>query len=152
MTIRKQQPSKPEMAEARNQGLLNIGEASTASGVSAKSIRHYESVELIPPANRTYSNYRLYTQKDIQTLRFIKHARGLGFSIEQIKALLSLWQDRNRSSADVKRVALGHIRELNQKIGELESMRNTLQALAQHCHGDARPECPILEGLRAPSS
>ena len=145
MTIRKHQPSKPEMAEARDQGLLNIGEASAASGVSAKSIRHYESVGLIPPANRTGSNYRLYTAKNIQTLRFIKQARGLGFSIDRIKALLSLWQDRHRSSADVKRVALIHIKELNEKIGELESMRNTLQALAHHCHGDARPECPILE-------
>lgn len=145
MAIRKPQAEKPEMAAARQQGLLNIGDASAAAGVSAKSIRHYEAIGLIPPATRTYANYRLYTHGDVQTLRFIRHARGLGFSIEKIKALLSLWQDRKRTSAEVKKVALSHIAELDSKINEMESMRNTLKTLAHHCHGDGRPDCPILD-------
>lgn len=138
---------KPEMAEARNQGLVNIGDAAAATGVSAKSIRHYEESGLIPPANRTFANYRLYSQKDLHTLRFIKSARTLGFSIADIGTLLSLWQNQSRNSADVKKLALGHVAELNQKIQEMERMRDTLQSLARTCHGDKRPDCPILKGL-----
>ncbi|MGV3591212.1 MAG: Cu(I)-responsive transcriptional regulator [Gammaproteobacteria bacterium] len=139
--------SRPEMAEARAQGLLNIGDAADASGVSQKSIRHYETIGLIPPANRSGSNYRLYSRQDVQTLRFIRHARALGFSLERIRNLLALWQDRNRSSADVKRVALQHIAELDRKIDEMQAMRATLSSLARDCHGDARPDCPILDGF-----
>ncbi|HEY0962569.1 MAG TPA: Cu(I)-responsive transcriptional regulator [Pseudomonadales bacterium] len=124
---------------------MNIGEAAQASGVSPKSIRHYESVGLMPPAHRSDSNYRLYIQADVQTLRFIRHARTVGFSIERIRDLLTLWQDRNRSSADVKTLALQHIAELDRKIDELQAMRTTLNALASNCHGDLRPDCPILE-------
>jgi MerR family copper efflux transcriptional regulator len=138
---------KPELHEAREHGLLNIGEAARASGVSAKSIRHYETVGLIPPAKRTFANYRLYTRNDVETLRFIRHARNVGFSLENIQALLTLWQDRNRNSADVKRMTLGHIRELDSKINELQAMRNTLQKLANCCKGNNRPECPILQEL-----
>lgn len=143
--MRNESAGKPEMAEARRQGLLNIGEAAQETGVSAKSIRHYESIGLIAPVNRSYSNYRLYNQGDLQTLRFIRQARTLGFSTDKIRALLGLWQDRNRSSADVKKLALQHISELDQQIRELQTMRNTLRKLAHDCHGDDRPECPILE-------
>lgn len=145
--MRKQLEQKPELAEARTQGLLNIGEAASAAGVSAKSIRHYEAIGLIPPANRTWANYRLYRPADVQTLGFIKHARALGFSIEQVRELLSLWQDRNRSSADVKKLAMQHVEELDTRIRELQTMRNTLRNLATGCHGDDRPECPILDDL-----
>lgn len=138
---------KPEMAEARKAGLLNIGEAAAASGVSAKSIRHYEESKLLQPAGRSAANYRLYSQADIHTLRFIKSARGLGFSIADITRLLQLWQNQRRSSADVKKLALHHVTELDARIAEMQRMRDTLQKLAQNCHGDARPDCPILEDL-----
>jgi Cu(I)-responsive transcriptional regulator len=137
------------MAEARSQGLVNIGEAAAATGVSAKSIRHYEDSGLIPPANRSFANYRLYSQKDLHTLRFIRSARLLGFSIADIGTLLNLWQNQKRSSADVKKLALAHVNELNAKIQEMERMRDTLQNLARNCHGDKRPDCPILKGLEA---
>lgn len=140
---------KPEMAAARSQGLLNIGEAAKASGVSAKSIRHYEQSGLIPPAHRTFANYRLYSPADVHTLRFIKSARGLGFSIPDIGKLLNLWQNQGRSSADVKKLALGHVAELDERIREMERMRDTLRNLARNCHGDKRPDCPILKGLEA---
>lgn len=146
---RRDSTPKPEMKEARSQGLLNIGEAAAASGVSAKSIRHYEESGLIPPAHRTFANYRLYSQKDVHTLRFIKSARTLGFSIADVGTLLNLWQNQRRSSADVKKLALGHVAELNQKIEDMARMRDTLQNLAQNCHGDKRPDCPILQGLES---
>lgn len=139
--------TRPELAEARQQGFFNIGEAAQASGVSAKMIRHYEQIGLIPPAGRTHTNYRIYSEKDIHTLRFIKSARTLGFPVKQIGLLLSLWQDRQRSSAEVKRLALAHVGELDAKIRELQEMRNVLKTLADHCHGDHRPDCPILENL-----
>jgi MerR family transcriptional regulator, copper efflux regulator len=145
--MRRDRTPKPEMATARSQGLLNIGEAAAASGVSAKSIRHYEQIGLIPPANRSFANYRLYSQKELHTLRFIKSARALGFSIAKIGQLLNLWQDQQRNSADVKQVALEHVAELDAQIKELQSMRDTLASLAHSCHGDHRPDCPILEGL-----
>lgn len=138
---------RPELADARRDGLHNIGEAAELSGVSAKMIRHYESIGLIPAASRTFANYRLYHDNDLHRLRFIKRARSLGFSMKQISALLSLWNDPERSSAEVKRLARGHIDELVSRIDELQAMRRSLEQLVQHCHGDARPDCPILDDL-----
>ncbi|WP_290648662.1 Cu(I)-responsive transcriptional regulator [Aquisalimonas sp.] len=126
---------------------MNIGEAALASGVNAKMIRYYESTGLVPAARRSVNGYRVYSSADVHTLRFVKRARDLGFSMAQIDQLLQLWQDPHRSSAEVKRVASEHITELQQKISELESMKRTLEHLAQHCHGDQRPECPIIEDL-----
>ena len=126
---------------------MNIGQAAAASGVSAKMIRHYEESGLIRPARRTASNYRSYSSNDVHVLRFIKRARTLGFSVADIKPLLGLWQDKSRSSSAVKRIARGHIDELQRKIAELESMVRTLEHLEHHCHGDHRPECPILDEL-----
>jgi MerR family transcriptional regulator, copper efflux regulator len=126
---------------------MNIGQASAASGVSAKMLRYYESIGLIPKADRTEVGYRVYTEDDVQTLRFIRRARDLGLSIERIRLLVGLWHDRGRSSADVKRVATEHVAELEAKILELTAMRDTLQELADACHGDHRPECPILRDL-----
>ncbi|CAB3803519.1 HTH-type transcriptional regulator HmrR [Paraburkholderia ultramafica] len=126
---------------------MNIGEVAKASGVSAKMIRHYEEAGLIQAATRTESNYRVYTHKDVEVLRFVGRARHLGFSMKQISVLLSLWEDRSRPSSEVKRLVKGHIAELDQRIGELTEMRDTLAHLAEHCRGDLRPECPILEAL-----
>jgi Cu(I)-responsive transcriptional regulator len=142
--------AKLEPAEAREQGLLHIGEAAALSGVSAKMIRHYESVGLVPEAGRTFSNYRLYSPADVRLLQFVRRARDLGFSLPEIRELLALWQDRGRRSADVRRIALDHVRELDDRIARLESMRRTLQHLAASCHGDHRPDCPILDDLAAP--
>jgi Cu(I)-responsive transcriptional regulator len=134
------------MSDARQQGLFNISQASDASGVSSKMIRHYEKIGVIPPADRTFSNYRIYSHNDVHTLQFVRRARDLGFSMKQIQELLGLWKNR-RSSREVKRVALEHVRELEMKIRELEAMKRTLERLAEHCHGDSRPECPILDDL-----
>ncbi len=127
--------------------LMNIGEAARASGVSAKMIRHYESVGLVPSAARTDAGYRQYGDKDLGTLRFIRRSRDLGFSIEQIRALLGLWQDRRRPSREVKALAEEHIRELDEKLRELQAMKATLAHLVHCCHGDDRPDCPIIETL-----
>ena len=127
--------------------LLNIGEAAGASGVSAKMVRHYEEIGLIPKAKRTLAGYRMYSHGDVHTLRFIKQARNLGFSIAQIEKLLALWQDRRRPSRKVKELAHAHIGELEERIREMQDMKRTLENLVKHCHGDDRPECPILEGL-----
>ena len=126
---------------------MNIGEAARQSGISAKMIRYYESVGLITPAERTDLGYRIYTERDVHILRFIRRSRDLGFSVKEISQLLTLWHDRNRASADVKVLALSHIAELKSKIARLETMVQTLQHLAYHCHGDQRPDCPILENL-----
>jgi MerR family copper efflux transcriptional regulator len=126
---------------------MNIGQAATASGVSAKMIRYYESIALIPAGKRTDAGYRVYGENDLHTLRFVKRARQLGFSLDQIRDLLSLWQNKERASADVKTIALGHVAQLNQRIAELTEMRDTLQTLAGCCHGDQRPDCPILQSL-----
>ena len=126
---------------------MNIGDAAKASGVSAKMIRHYESVGLFPGALRTDAGYRQYTDIEIGTLRFIRHARDLGFSLDQIRELLGLWQDRRRPSRQVKALAQAHLQELDQKLQELHAMKATLELLVQCCHGDDRPECPILEIL-----
>jgi MerR family copper efflux transcriptional regulator len=128
---------------------MNIGEAAQASGVSAKMIRYYESISLIPPATRSDAGYRHYTASEVHTLRFIRRARDLGFSIESITRLLALWRDRARNSAEVKQVALDHVAELKHKIIELQQMVRTLEHLAHHCHGDDRPECPIIDELAA---
>ncbi|MDQ0561269.1 Cu(I)-responsive transcriptional regulator [Rhizobium mesoamericanum] len=124
---------------------MNIGQASKASGVSAKMIRYYEQIQLITPAHRTESSYRTYTDNDIHTLRFIRRARDLGFFVEQMKTLLALWRDRSRASADVKTIAMEHIAELERKAAALKAMTETLKHLANHCHGDERPDCPIIE-------
>ena len=129
--------------------MLNIGEAAQASAVSAKMIRHYEAIGLLPPARRTASGYRVYDEQDIRVLQFIHRGRALGFSLENIAGLLALWQDRDRASADVRRLAEQHIAELERKIGELQSMKRTLEALAHSCHGDQRSDCPILDDLAA---
>jgi Cu(I)-responsive transcriptional regulator len=127
--------------------LMNIGQAAQASGVSAKMIRHYEHVGLFPEPNRTQAGYRQYTGKEVHTLRFIRHARDLGFSIEQIGELLGLWLNRRRSSRQVKALAEAHIKELEQKAQDLLAMKATLEHLVHCCRGDDRPECPILETL-----
>jgi Cu(I)-responsive transcriptional regulator len=126
---------------------MNIGQVSAASGVSAKMIRHYEEIGLVRPPRRTASNYRTYSGNDVHVLRFVKRARSLGFPVTDIKALLALWQNKSRSSAAVKRIARAHIDELKRKIAELGSMVEALEHLEHHCHGDERPECPILEHL-----
>lgn len=127
--------------------MLNIGEAAAASGVTAKMIRHYESVGLLPAAHRTESGYRQYADADVQTLRFIRHSRDLGFSIPTIAKLVGLWHDRGRPSREVKALAEEHIRELETKARELLEMKGTLERLVHSCHGDDRPECPIIETL-----
>jgi Cu(I)-responsive transcriptional regulator len=126
---------------------MNIGQAAKQSGISAKMIRYYESIGLIGPAVRTDSGYRVYSDQDLHTLRFVRRARDLGFSVEQMNELLALWKDRSRASADVKRIALEHVEELERKAEALREMAATLKHLAQHCHGDERPDCPILENL-----
>lgn len=128
-------------------GPVNIGAAAHASGVSAKMVRHYESLGLLGTVARTDSGYRQYTPADIHTLRFIKRSRELGFSMAEIAELVGLWHDRGRASADVKRIAQRHVGELEQRIAALQDMRRTLQDLLRHCHGDERPECPILDDL-----
>lgn len=126
---------------------MNIGQAAKASGVSAKMIRYYEQTGLIPPADRTESGYRDYSDSDVHMLRFIRRARDLGFAVAEINELLSLWRDRSRQSADVKRIAAAHINDLREKIANLEQMADTLQALINCCAGDHRPDCPILADL-----
>ncbi|SDX70338.1 Cu(I)-responsive transcriptional regulator [Roseicitreum antarcticum] len=126
---------------------MNIGEAAGASGVSAKMIRYYEQNGLIPPASRAESGYRTYLAQDVHMLRFVRRARDMGFSVDAIGGLLSLWRDRSRQSADVKRLALAHVESLRWKISELENMANTLEDLAANCSGDHRPDCPILDDL-----
>jgi Cu(I)-responsive transcriptional regulator len=126
---------------------MNIGEAAGASGVSAKMIRYYEQIGLIRPANRTDSNYRSFNDRDVNDLRFIKRARSLGFSVDEITNLLSLWRDRVRPSREVKAIADGHIADLEARIAEMQAMTDTLKSLSQGCVGDERPECPILLDL-----
>ena len=139
--------TRPELADARQSGLHNIGEAAALSGVSAKMIRHYESTGLIPEPARTFAGYRLYSDADVHRLRFIKRARTLGSSMKQIETLLSLWNDRARASSDVKELAKAHAVELGVRIAEMQAMQRTLEDLARRCHGDGRPDCPILDDL-----
>jgi Cu(I)-responsive transcriptional regulator len=126
---------------------FNIGEAAARSGVSAKMVRHYESLGLVPKVNRTDAGYRQYTANDVHTLRFIRRARDLGFSMAEIAELLKLWQNKRRASADVKRIALAHADDLRRRIEEMEAMKRTLERLAECCQGDHRPDCPILDEL-----
>lgn len=128
---------------------MNIGQAAQASAVSAKMIRHYEGLGLLPPAPRTESGYRQYDEAAVHTLRFIRRARDLGFGLEEIEKLLGLWRNRRRSSAEVKRIATEHAADLQRRIDEMRAMQRTLQQLAHCCHGDERPDCPILDDLAA---
>ncbi len=126
---------------------MNIGEASKASGVSVKMIRHYEAVGLLPRALRTESGYRVYRAEEVHALRFIRNARDLGFPLAEIEELLGLWRDRARSSAEVKRLALAHVVAIDEKVIALQAMGDTLRRLASACHWDHRPDCPILVGI-----
>ena len=140
-----------EHADALGRGLLDIGRASKASGVSVKMIRHYEAIGLLKDVARTYANYRVYSDNDVHTLRFIKRARALGFSMDDIRELLALWQNKTRPSASVKRIAGGHMLDLKRRILEMQSMVATLEHLTHNCHGDSRPDCPILDDLGRPA-
>jgi MerR family copper efflux transcriptional regulator len=126
---------------------VNIGQAASASGLTAKMIRYYEQMKLIIPAHRTESSYRTYSDSDVNTLRFVRRARDLGFSVEQMKSLIALWRARSRASGDVKTIALEHIAELERKAASIHAMIHTLKHLATHCHGDERPDCPIIDGF-----
>ena len=126
---------------------MNIGQAAEKSGVSAKMIRYYEQIGLISPPSRTDSNYRIYGAEEVHVLRFVKRARTLGFSVEETSALLGLWQDRTRASAEVRDIASSHIVALETKIAELQGMVKTLSHLVHCCAGDNRPDCPILDDL-----
>jgi len=126
---------------------MNIGTAAKQSGITAKTIRYYESVGLLPEPIRAANGYRHYREKDLQTLRFIHRARKLGFTIKDIRDLLGLWHDKERASADVREVAKRHVAEIEQRLEEMESVRQTLMHLIHECHGDGRPDCPILEDL-----
>ena len=128
-------------------GTFNIGQAAQRAGVSAKMVRHYETLGLLATVARTDSGYRQYTQREVHTLRFIKRARDLGFSMSEITELLALWQDTRRPSASVKSIASRHVADLDQRIAELTAMKRTLQTLVDCCHGDHRPDCPILDEL-----
>lgn len=136
-----------EHADAVDRGLMDIGRAARESGVSIKMIRHYEAIGLLPPPARTLANYRVYGPNDVHMLRFIRRARTLGFSMDDIKELVGLWKNKSRSSASVKKIAGKHVDGLKRKIAELKTMVDTLEHLSHHCHGDHRPECPILEDL-----
>ena len=127
--------------------MMTIGQAAKASGVTAKMIRHYEAVGLLQPAPRSDAGYSGYSEQDVHLLRFIRRSRDLGFSLPQVKELLALWLDRHRASSEVRRLALGHVDTLKAKIEELSGMVQTLEHLASHCHGDERPDCPILDDL-----
>jgi MerR family copper efflux transcriptional regulator len=139
-----------EHSDALQSGLLDIGRASKASGVSVKMIRHYESIGLLKNVARTFANYRVYGAGDIHTLRFVRRARALGFSMDDIRELLALWQNKSRPSASVKKIAGGHVDDLRRRIAEMQSMVATLEHLTHNCHGDQRPDCPILEDLAGP--
>jgi len=136
-----------ERADALGKGLLDIGRASRESGVSVKMVRHYEAIGVLKNVARTFANYRIYSDKDVHTLRFIKRARTLGFSMDDIRELLALWQNKSRPSASVKKIAGGHMQDLKRRILEMQSMVATLEHLTHNCHGDGRPDCPILDDL-----
>ena len=126
---------------------FTIGEVAAATGLPAKTIRYYESVGLIDPPTRSDGNYRLYDERHTATLRFVQRARALGFSVKEVAALVALWRDRRRVSADVRRLAAAHLADIDARIGELRRIRQPLQRLVERCHGDTRPDCPILEDL-----
>ena len=141
--------SVPAPAAAPTSVPLNIGEAAARSGVSAKMVRHYEALGLLPPVARTAAGYRQYGEREVHTLRFIRRARDLGFGIADIATLLKLWQNRRRASADVKRIALAHVADLERRMAEMAAMKLSLEHLAACCSGDHRPDCPILDELAA---
>lgn len=126
---------------------MNIGKAAKTSGVSAKLIRHYESIGIIPKANRSMSGYRMYSENDVHVLTFVRRARGLGFSMKEIKKLVGLWRNKARASAEVKQLAIKHVQEMEKKIADLQAMVSTLKHLSHNCRGDQRPDCPILAEL-----
>lgn len=126
---------------------MNIGEAAKESGVNAKLIRHYESIGIIPKASRSEAGYRKYSEADVHILKFVKRSRALGFSMKEIKKLVSLWRNKSRASVEVKNLALRHVDAMEGKIQELQEMVRTLRHLAKNCHGDSRPDCPILDDL-----
>ena len=128
---------------------MNIGQAAKKTGLSAKMIRYYESIDLLPEAGRTDSGYRQYSPQDLHRLAFIKRSRDLGFSLAEVSQLLALWQDRQRASADVKALAATHISELERKISELSGLRDTLKDLMENCQGNDRPDSPILKDLES---
>ena len=134
-------------AQTTHSDTFNIGEAAARSGVSAKMVRHYESLRLLPAVARTEAGYRLYSDRQVHTLRFIRRARDLGFSMTEIAELLKLWHNRRRASADVKRIAMAHVEDLNRRLAAMVEMRDTLAHLAHCCQGNERPDCPILEDL-----
>lgn len=136
-----------EHADALGQGLLDIGRAAKARGASVKMIRHYEAIGLLTNVVRTHANYRVYTGKDVHTLRFIRRARKLGFATQDVRQLLALWQDKSRPSASVKKIASGHMQDLRHRIAEMQTMVATLEHLTHNCRGDRRPDCPILGDL-----
>lgn len=136
-----------ELADAHAQGMHTIGETAKLTGLTAKMIRHYETLGLVTPTDRTQTNYRVYQTRDIHLLRFIKSARDLGFSMKQIATLASLWQNKDRSSAEVKTLAMEHIEEMDERIHSLQKMRKALSDLAGRCHGDDKPDCPILDAM-----
>jgi MerR family transcriptional regulator, copper efflux regulator len=131
---------------------MNIGAAAGQSGVNAKMIRYYEEIGLIGRSSRSEAGYRIYDEPDVHRLRFIRRARDLGFSVERIRDLLKLWSDRRRPSRDVKKIALAHVAALNADIEKLTAMRDAVEALARHCHGDERPDCPIIDELSRPAA
>ena len=133
--------------EGASSGPLNIGEAARLSGISTRMVRHYESLGLLGEVHRTDSGYRQYSAADVHTLRFIKRSRDMGFSMEQVAELVDLWHNRRRTSASVKRIAQTHLDELEQRIAAMQAMQRTLAHLVHCCHGDQRPDCPILEDL-----
>ncbi|ARC37409.1 Cu(I)-responsive transcriptional regulator [Paracoccus yeei] len=129
---------------------MNIGQAARTSGVSAKMIRYYEQIGLVPPAARTGAGYRDYSDSDVHVLRFVRQSRDLGFPVADIANLLSLWRDQTRHSAEVRQIASAHVETLERKIREMQEMVDTLRDLIGACHGDQRPDCPILNRLEAP--
>jgi MerR family copper efflux transcriptional regulator len=145
--VSKDRGRQTALADLDGEHTMNIGMAAERAGVPAKTIRYYESIGLIKSAGRRANNYRDYDDSDVATLRFVARARKLGFSVKQVSALLALWRDRRRSSHAVKTVALEHVAEIDQRLAELQSMRRLLLELIEHCHGDARPDCPILDDL-----
>jgi MerR family copper efflux transcriptional regulator len=145
LTGRRLKPS--HHGKVKRDSAMNIGAAAAASGVSAKMIRHYEAIGLLMPAARRPNDYRDYGERDIHELRFIKRARRLGFSIDEIGALLMLWRDRARPSREVRRIAEAHVGDLEARIAEMQAMAKTLRQLVRACHGDDRPDCPILDDL-----
>ncbi|TDS81521.1 Cu(I)-responsive transcriptional regulator [Comamonas sp. JUb58] len=145
-------PSRKPAAERSIAWPVSISKAAQLAGISARMARHYESLNLLPHVNRTDSGYRLYTQSDVHTLSFIRRSRDLGFSMEEIENLLNLWHDKQRASSSVKEIAQKHIETLRERIAAMKDMERSLQALVHSCHGDQRPDCPILDSLSDPNA